>query len=146
MTIEVNGEQFTSDYVVEVLRLFYNDAKQIAGVFHGMNRSAKFRAAWPDEYKFANSEWKSFIEATRQMYLNKISDPKVSPRSKHQMFLALAFEAQIAKDKETDNRLQVHPNSQQFVGDAYENKKIEEKFGNDPDPVAQVLSANTTRH
>jgi hypothetical protein len=146
MSLEVNGETFTPQQVIEILKSFYNDAKQVAGQFHGMTRSRKFRASWPDQYKFANSEWKTFVAATRQMYLEMIKDPKTTPEDKQKMFLALAFEAKISVGKETDNRLQVHQDSQQYVGDKRENAINEGAFGVDPDPLAVVLNSLTTRH
>jgi len=36
----------------------------------------------------------------------------------------------VADGQETDNRLQLKPDSQQFVGDKYENRKIIDTYGN----------------
>ena len=64
--IVINGEQITKDEAMKLVRMLCNDAKKMAGEFHGMNRSEKFRINWPNEYRFADANWKSFIELTGQ--------------------------------------------------------------------------------
>lgn len=127
--IEVNGEQITIPEAAKLIRMLCNDAKQVAGEFHNMNRSAKFRANWPNEYDYADSEWKSFMEATRAMYAERLGDPKTPPADARKIMLALVIERMVAEGKETDNRLQLAPNTQQFVGDKHENKKIVDNYG-----------------
>lgn len=141
--IEVNGEQLSEKESAELIRMLCNDAKQVAGVFHGMNRSKKFRANWPSEYVFADANWKNFMEATRKMYADRLNDPKCLPADARKMHLALVLEAQIAKGVETDNRLQLSPNTQQFVGDPFENKKIVETFGKQSNTLKEVLMGSS---
>lgn len=145
-TIEVNGEQITTHEAEGLLRMLCNDAKKIAGEFHGMNRSAKFRVNWPDEYKFANSEWRNFIEAVHQMYATQLGDPHVSEVNKRRMFLALILWKRIGDVKEKDNRIQLSPNSLQFEGDSFENKKIVETYTKAPNMRAALLNSTATRH
>lgn len=144
--IEINGEQITNEEAMGLIRMLYHDAKQLAGQFYDADRSVKFRTNWPDQYKFANSEWKSFIEATRTAYALQLGDPKTKPEDARRMHLALVLEAKIGEGKEKDNRLQLFPNTQQFVGDKHENKKILEKFGAVPNYRAALLNSTATRH
>ena len=139
--IVVNGEPISRREAMDLVRMLCNDAKQIAGEFHGMNRSEKFRINWPDEYKFADSNWKTFIEPCRQMYAARLADPQTPPDEARKMHLSLVLQAMMAQGEETDNRLQIAPNTQQFVGDRHENKKILEKFGKRPNVRAALLNA-----
>jgi hypothetical protein len=145
-TIEINGEHISTDEARKLVRMLYNDAKKIAGEFHGMNRSDKFRINWPDEYKFADANWKNFVEPCRAMYAARLSDPKTPPHEARQMSLALFIEAKISVGQETDNRLQIAPNTQQFVGDKAENRKIVEKFTKRPNLRAALMNSVATRH
>jgi hypothetical protein len=130
--IEVNGESISNEEAAGLVKMLFNDAKQMAGEFHGMERSIKFRTNWPDEDEFAKSEWRNFVEATIQLYVGKLGDPHTSPADKRRLHLAIVLNAMTSKDQPQDNRLQLTPNTQQFVGDKYENRKIAEKFGNGP--------------
>ena len=142
----INGEQITTDEAQKLIRMLYNDARKMAGEFHGMNRSDKFRVNWPDEYKFADANWKTFVEPVRTMYAERLGDPKTPPAEARMMHLALVLQAQTAQGQETDNRLQIAPNSQQFHGDKHENKKIIEKFGAVPNLRAALMNSVATRH
>jgi hypothetical protein len=130
--IDINGEQLTGKQAADILKSLYDDAKQLAGEFHNMERSEKFRINWPSETLFAESEWKNFVAATRLMYVQRLADPKTSPADGRKMHLALVLEAMIGQGAEKDNRLQLAPNTQQFIGDRSENRKILEKFGRRP--------------
>ena len=131
-SIEINGEQIPVSEALQLIQTLYNDAAQIAGEFHGMERSAKFRLNWPDEDIFVRSNWKSFVAAAREMYSAQLGDPHVEERKKQAIFKALVLERKIAEGQETDNRLQLKPNTQQFVGDRRENRLILDKFGAKP--------------
>jgi hypothetical protein len=144
--IEINGEQLSNEECMSLVRMLCEDAKRIAGEYHGMKRSAKFRVNWPDEYKFANANWKTFVVAARTMYAQRLADPKTPEADKRKMMLALILQAKMAEGQETDNRLQLQPNTQQFVGDSYENKKIVEKFGTTPNLRAKLMNTIATRH
>ena len=112
-----------------------------------MNLSAKFRVNWPDEYKFADSEWRNFVEAVHAMYAARLGDPKTSPSDARKMHLALVLWAMVGKvSPNLDNRLQLLPDTLQFEGDAYENKKIAETFGKGPNLRAHLLNSTATRH
>ena len=142
--ITINGEVIALDKARELVRMLYDDAYKIAGVFHGMNRSAKFRVNWPDEYKYAESCWKDFVQAARQMYTEALADPKRAESEKRKMFLALVIERKVAQGQEQDLRLQLFPNTQQFEGDRAENKNIAEKFGTKPNLRAALMNSIAT--
>src|ERR1700722_9081172 len=127
--IEINGEQIATSEAASLVRMMCNDARQVAGQFHGMNRSAKFRANWPNEYLFADAEWKNFIAAVRQMYVEQLADPKTPPKDARKMHLAIVLWTMTEQGAEKDPRIQLAPNTQQFVGDAFENRKIVDRFG-----------------
>ncbi len=127
--IEINGEQISTKEAAELVKMLCNDAKQFAGEFYGLERSPKFRANWPNEYDFADANWKTFVEPTRMLYAARLADPKTPPADARKMHLALVLQAMMAAGQEKDNRLQIFPDSQQFVGDRRENQKIIEKFG-----------------
>src|ERR1700722_15416097 len=140
---DINGEFISAKDAGELIRMLYSDAKQVAGIFHGMTRSKKFRKNWPNEYVFAESEWKNFVVATRQMYLDRLNDPKTLPYDAKRMFQAIYLERLAAQNQEADNRLQLAPNTQQFEGDKFENRKIEEKFGAESNSFAKLALGST---
>lgn len=144
--IEINGEKVSASEAKSLLRMLYNDARQIAGEFHGMNRSEKFRVNWPDEYRFADANWKTFVDACRQLYAERLTDPKTPPAIARKMHLALVLQAMMAQGEEADTRLQLAPGTQQFEGDRHENRKIAERFGQTPNLRAALMNSVATRH
>lgn len=144
--IEINGEKISASEAKGLLRMLYNDARQIAGEFHGMNRSEKFRVNWPDEYRFADANWKTFVDACRQLYAERLTDPKTPPADARKMHLALVLQAMMAQGEEADTRLQLAPGTQQFEGDRHENRKIAERFGRTPNLLAALMNSVATRH
>jgi hypothetical protein len=139
----VNGERVEKSEVLDLIRMLCNDAKEIAGEFHNMNRSEKFRRNWPNEYVYADANWKSFMEAARAMYAARLGDPKTPPGDARRIHLALVLDAMTRQGAETDNRLQIRPNTQQFDGDKFDNKKIVNDFGKQSDTFADLLMSNT---
>ena len=131
-TVNVAGEQITVSEAAELTKMMYEDAKQVAGEFHNMERSAKFRLNWPDETLFAESEWKNFVEAVRQMYAAKLGDPKTKSEDARKMHLAIVLQDMMGEGQEKDHRLQLMPGTQQYHGDKYENRKIVENYGMKP--------------
>lgn len=138
--INVGGELLDRDDALEYLRVFYQDAEQIAGEFHGMNRSEKFRINWPDEKIFVKANWRTFLEAARQMYAAALGDPKTPPGQARQMHLAIVLHDMIGHGKEADMRLQLAPGTQQFEGDKRENLLTVDKFGRTPNFRAQLAA------
>jgi hypothetical protein len=143
--IEVNGEQIEASEALNLIKMLCNDAKQVAGEFHGMNRSEKFRRNWPNEYVFADANWKTFMEATRAMYAQRLADPRTKPEDARRIHLALVLETMVGKDMEKDNRLQLAPNTQQFVGDPFENKKIVNEFGKQSNTFKELLLSSSSQ-
>ena len=74
-SVEINGEAIPVREAAKLIKMICDDAREFAGVFHGMNRSIKFRTNWPDEDVFAASEWRSFVAAVRTMYTERLADP-----------------------------------------------------------------------
>lgn len=144
--IEINGEQLSKTEALSLVRMLCNDAKQIAGQFHGMNRSAKFRKNWPNEYVFADAEWKNFVATARAMYAARLGDPKTPPPEARKMHLALLLQTMAEQGAEKDTRLQIAPNTQQFVGDPYENRKIVDQFGPQSNTFKELLMNSTRYH
>lgn len=142
--IEVNGERIPVTEAGNLVRMLCNDAKQIAGVFHGMNRSTKFRKNWPNEYTFADCNWKSFLDAARKRYTARLADPKTSPADARRIHLALVIHAMAEKGSQKDPRLQVAPNTQQFEGDRFENRKIIEQFGKQSNTFKELMLGTAT--
>jgi hypothetical protein len=103
-----------------------------------MNRSAKFRANWPNEYEFAESEWRTFVAAVRMMYVARLGDAKTPPDEARVMHLAIVLDQMASQGKEADTRLQLAPGTQQFEGDKKENLNILDKFGTKPNFRAQL--------
>lgn len=145
----VNGEKIPKSKVMELIKMLCNDAKQLAGQFHGMNRSDKFRANWPDEYAFAECNWRNFIEAARSYYAELLGRPmsEVPKYDKDRMFLAIALWDQVAKAAPEDYPgIQLSPGTQQFEGDKYENRKILENWGKRSMTFKELLMGSSRYH
>lgn len=132
--IAVGNEVITVREAMNLVEMIQRDAKEIAGVFHGESRSVKFRANWPNEYDFVDANWKSFVAAARGMYAERLSNPKTPAEDARKMHLAILLERAYSEGirqqgGESDNRLQIALNTQQFVGDPIENRKIVEQYG-----------------
>ena len=143
--IEINGELIDKSEALQCVRMLCEDAKRLAGEFHGMQRSDKFRRNWPDEYVFAEANWKSFVAATRAGYANLMGDPKVKEYDKRRMHIALVLQTYAEQDAEKDTRIQIKPNTQQFVGDPFENKKIVNDFGRQSNTFKELLLSSSSR-
>ena len=144
--IDLGLVQVTPKEAADCVKMLIGDAKQLAGQFHGLDRSEKFRTNWPDEYKFASSNWKSFVETTIQSYAMLMGRANVPEHDKHRMYVARLMWEKMAEGKERDNRLQLAPNTQQFVGDKSENRRIKEKFGVHGNLRAALMNSAATRH
>jgi hypothetical protein len=127
--IEINGETLTTKEAMDLLLMFYKDAEELAGQFYDQDRSAKFRVNWPSQDDFVKTERLAFVEAVRTAYALQLGDPKTDPADARRMHLAIILQERIGEGEEKNNRLQLFPNTQQFAGDRYDNRKIIEKFG-----------------
>lgn len=136
----VAGERLTTKEAADLVKMLCHDAEQIAGEFHGQNRSEKFRANWPDEDVFVKANWKTFVAAARMMYAERLGDKTTPPEDARKMHLALVLQHMMAEGQEKDNRLQILPDSQQFVGDKAENRKILDTYGKRPNFRAQLAA------
>lgn len=144
--IPVNGEQIPKAEALSLIKMLCDDAKRIAGEFHGMNRSKKFRANWPNEYVFADTQWKSFVEAARAIYAERLNDPKTKEYDKRRMHLAIVLWTMAEQGAEKDGRLQIPKSGQQFVGDPFENRKIVDDFGKQSNTLMDLLGGAARFH
>ena len=141
--IIIGDEVISVRSAMGLVKMIQKDAAEMAGVFHGMNRSAKFRANWPDENDFAATNWKSFVASVRQIYSERLGNPKTPRDEAQKMYLALLLErawaaGQVAVGMAPDMQLQISPGTQQFEGDRRENTKIAERFGDRPNLRAKL--------
>ena len=151
MHITINGENIGRDEYFKLMEMLYKDAMEIAGVYHGMNRSEKLRINWPDEYAFAEANWKTFVGAARAMYASRLGDPKTPPNDARKMHLALVLQAMASRgEQEKDTRLQLEPGTAQYEGDKAINRAILDQFGMNPNFRAALANGaakiNMTRH
>jgi hypothetical protein len=147
--IRVGEEVISVPSAMGLVKMIQKDAHEMAGVFHGMQRSDKFRANWPNEDQFAATNWKSFVAAVRQIYSERLGNPKTPSDDARKMYLALLLErawseGQLALGMTPDMQLQLSPGTQQFEGDAGENKKIAERFGGRPN-LRALLKAGAAK-
>jgi len=125
----INGEKISGREQRQLLDMLRHDAEQVAGEFYDMERSDKFRLNWPNQDQFVQSEWKNFVAAVRSIYTERLGDPMTPEADKEKMYKAIVLQHNMAQNKESDTRLQIMPNTQNFVGDRAENKKTIERFG-----------------
>jgi hypothetical protein len=135
--IIVNGVRLTTKDAAKRVKVIYNLARECAGEFYDMERSEKFRTNWPDQDEFVKSEWKSFVAQARLMLTKVLHGAEMTPEN-DEIHQALVIEREISKGIESDSRLQIMKDSQQFVGDKFENRKILEKFGKAPNMRAYL--------
>lgn len=129
MPLMVDGNLLQDDEVRKLMALVENDAKKVAGEFHGQTRSAKFRMTWPNEYDFADRNWKNFVAAVRMMYAERLADPHTSPKDAETMHHALCVQAMMGAGPNAPTPVQSLPNTENFVGDKAENRRTDESFG-----------------
>ncbi len=108
--------------------------------------SAKFRANWPNEYLFADAEWKNFVEAARAIYAQRLGDPKTAPNEARKMHLAIVLYTMAEQGAEKYPGLQITPDTQQFVGDPFENRKVVDRFGKQSNTFKELLLSSTRYH
>ncbi len=75
------------------------------------------------------SEWKNFVVAVRLIYTKRLGDPMTPEADKQKMYKVIVLQHNMAQGKESDTRLQIMPDTQNFVGDRAENRKTVERFG-----------------
>lgn len=145
--IDLGLVQVTPKEASSCVRMLIHDAKELAGQFHGLDRSEKFRTNWPDEYKFASAMWKTFVEAVIQSYAMLLGRDHVPEEDKRRMYVArLMWEKLAQASPQRDTRLQLSPGTQQFSGDPFENKRIARDFGSHGNLRAAFMNDLVTRH
>lgn len=147
----INGEIIPHDEAMRLVRMMYDDAKEMAGQFHNMNRSVKFRRNWPSEKRFAKMEWRNFVEGVRLMYTDLIAQPSHPYEQKMKLFKALVIEKDVcdllkAEGYEEDTRLQITKGTEEFEGSKDKTRKIAEDFGGNENFRAVMANALATLH
>ncbi len=135
MPVVVDGEILQDDEVRKLIKFVNDVAYEMAGQFHGLKRSKRFRKTWPSEYRFAEENWKNFIEGARAMLadtLNKYQSGivKGSPEEADKIHKALIVQAMMSEAKNAETApIQLAPGSQGYDGDKTENRITDESFG-----------------
>jgi hypothetical protein len=143
--VDLGIVQVTPGEAADCVKMLINDAKELAGQFHGMDRSEKFRTNWPDEYKFATNNWKSFVQEVLTAYAMLMGGKNVDEVDKHRMYVARLMWEKMTEGKEKNTGLQIAKGSQQFVGDPYENRKIKRDFGSHGNFRAWLMNKTAIR-
>lgn len=143
----VNGEQIPKSKVMELIRMLCNDAKELAGQFHELNRSEKFRENWPNPYVYADCNWRGYVDAVIKAYGTLCGMETVPEYDKRRMFLAIALWQQIASEApEHYAGIPMQPGTQAFEGDKRENRRIVERFGKQSNTFKELLMGSTRYH
>ena len=127
--IDPHDEELSVQEVADRIAIIYKKARELAGEFYDKDRSDKFRINWPSQDEYAKCNWKSYVEEARAELVTKLADPHYPVKEKNKIWSAIVLERKINEAKPMDPGLQIRKDSQQFVGDKKENKKIKEKFG-----------------
>lgn len=143
----VGGEDISHGEAQRLITMVIKDARQFAGLFHQQNRSEKFRRNWPDEYAYADSEWRAFVDATLQCYAEKLGEPLEDQRLKRDLYLARLLWAMVERDApERWGGLQLSPGSQAFEGDKADHRKIAEDYGTHANTIAELALPHRRFH
>jgi hypothetical protein len=153
----VDGQRLSNREVRKLLNMVRKDAEEYAGQFYDQCRSLKFRRAWTEvglragrdpQLCFVEANAKHFVEHVRILYTEMLTSPKVAEEDKYRIHQALIVQATLGAQSQ-DIPIQLAPNTQQFVGEKYENNKIAEQFGERPSPslINRLLSSTSaTKH
>lgn len=143
----VGNEEILTEDALQLIRMLINDARRIAGMFHGQNRSAKFRANWPDEYQFAEHEWRNFMDTTLAMYADALRDTRRSDYDKRCMYLASVLWHMVSSAA-PEHYLgeQLVPGTEKFEGSKTENIRIGGLFGRQSMTFAELALPNKRFH
>lgn len=144
--LSVGGEIISVSDAIKLVDSLYAHAYELAGRFYENNRSEKFRINWPNAYDYAEANKRTFVQQARADFTQILGNEKTPPDQQRRIYLALlverAFSAGLEKlGHETDTRLQIKTDSEQFVGDKRENASIVETYGKQPNYRAKVLAS-----
>lgn len=122
-----------------------HDAKELAGCFYEKNRSDKFRASWPNQMTYVNTKWPHFVQGVREGYAELLGHPGTPEDMKERIYEALLDNATEVHSDSAASPIQIAKNSQQFIGDRYENRKIIEAAGREAASLASRLRSTTAK-
>ena len=124
-----HDEELSPEEVGQRIRIIYDKARDLAGEFYDNDRSEKFRVNWPSQDEYAKCNWKSYVEEARAQLVRVLADPNIPISEKNKIWSAIVLERKVNELKPADSGVQIRKDSQQFIGDKYENRKIKERFG-----------------
>jgi hypothetical protein len=120
-----------------------HDAKEMAGCFYENDRSEVFRTTWPDQMDYVNAKWAHFVEPVRQAYAELLAHPGVPEDQKERMYEALTDQIEATVSDGAHSPLPIFKDSENFVGDRRENRKIIDTIGRGPRSLAAKLRTTT---
>ena len=128
----VDGQILTNREVRKLLEMFHKHCQEYAGQFYDQCRSVKFRKAWTEvglregrdaQLCFVDAQWSHFVEHVRTVYVGMLTNEKIKEEDKYRIHQALIVQATLGATSQ-HVPVQIAPNTQQFVGDKFENKQI----------------------
>lgn len=124
-------------------RMIVHDAKEMAGCFYEMDRSVTWRATWPDQDGYVAAKWPHFVKAVREVYAELLGRPDVPPDQKERMYEALTDDVESVVSDGAASPIQISRDSQVFVGDRGENRRIKDIIGVAPMPLRAKWRSTT---
>jgi|SRR5579859_980293 len=145
----VGGEVITAGDAMKLVDTIYERAYDIAGAFYENNRSEKFRSSWPNVYEYADANKKAFVAQARADFSRILADPHGDEKQKRRVYLAMLLERAFSEGlaalgRESNTRLQVMRETQQFEGESRENRKTIDNFGRQ-ESLRAVLMRGATK-
>lgn len=152
----VDGQNLSDSAVRRLLDMVRKDAQEYAGQFYDQCRSRKFRLAWTEvglragrdpQLCFVDAQWGHFVEHVRSLYAEMLTSPRISEEDKYRIHQALIVQAVLGSNSQ-NAPVQMAPNTQQFVGEKYENNVIAKAFGEyaEPSLIKKLMSTTATLH
>lgn len=127
-------------------KMIVHDAQEMAGCFYESDRSATFRATWPDQMDYVRAKWHHFVVPVRAGYAELLGRPEVDEETKARIYEALVSDTAQASNDGADSPLQIVKDSEAFVGDRKENTRTVEQFGAHGRGLKEKLRSNTALH
>lgn len=161
----VDGERLSNREVRRLITFFDRECKEAAadffdrcrkGLLGDAGRSEKFRTFWAEvgfrcgrdpQECYAETHYTNFAEDVRRALAGMLRRNDVSERDKNDIHKALIVQ-QMLGSKSQHIPVQLTRDSQQFAGDGYETRAIEETYGKHAEPslIDKLMNSTATRH
>ncbi len=129
-----------------VHKMIVHDAQEMAGCFYEEDRSATFRATWPNQMDYVRAKWHHFVVPVRAGYAELLGRSDVPQDQKDMIYEALTADIAASSNDGADSPLQIFKDSEAFVGDRKENARTVESFGKHERSLKEKLRSNTSLH